>query len=373
MKEYFGIGSSKNLEKILLKKKVKNIFMITGKKSYEFSGAKERLDPILKMYNVTYFSDFETNPKLNDVKEGVSLLKKKEYDILIAVGGGSVIDMGKLINIFASQKGNMADYVKKRKEFEHKGKPFIAIPTTAGSGSEATQFAVVYIHKTKYSVVSKYLLPDYSLTDPQFMMSLSPYITAATGMDALCQAIESYWNINSTKTSKAYAKKAIKLVVENIYDAVNKPSPKSRTCMAQAANLAGKAINITRTTAPHAISYPITAYFGIHHGHAAGLTLGKMFKYNSQVNDNDIADKRGVKYVKKTIDELCSLLKVHDAYSAEIKITSIMQSIGLKVNLRELGINDINLIVNNINIERLKNNPITITKQNLRKILESIS
>lgn len=371
MKECFGNGSIKNLEKILHKNKIKSIFLVTGKKSYQSSGAEEKINPLLKNYKVIYFSDFETNPKLGDVEKGISLFRKNNCDIVIAVGGGSVIDMGKLINVLAAQDGKAIGYIKNEK-IKNKGKIFVAIPTTSGSGAEATHFAVVYVDKIKYSVDDEYVLPDYCIVDPELTMNLPSYITASAGMDALAQAIESYWCINSTKTSKAYAKKAIKLALENISKAVHNPSKDSRTAMAKAAHLAGKAINITKTTAPHAISYPITSYFGIPHGHAVGLTLGRMLVYNSQVNKNDITDKRGVEYVKKTINELIDLLQASDADSARDKITELMGSIGLKTQLSELGLKEerINTIIESISLERMKNNPRHITTQNLKEILK---
>jgi len=373
MKEYFGSGSIKNLEKILHKNNIKNIFLVTGKGSYQSSGAKEKLDCLLKGYNIVHFSDFETNPKLEDVQKGISVFKNSNCDITIAVGGGSVIDMGKLINILAAQNGEATDYVKGEK-IKNKSKIFVVIPTTAGSGAEATHFAVVYMNKTKYSIDHMYILPDYSIIDPDLTINLPPSITASAGIDALAQAIESYWCVNSTKTSKAYAKKAITILLKNISQAVHNPSKESRAAMAKAAHLAGKAINITKTTAPHAISYPLTSYFGVSHGHAAGLTLGSILVYNNSVNKRDILDKRGIEYVKKTIKELVKILGGSDVYSAKEKITMLMQSIGLKTRLSELGVKfqDLDLIIKNISLERVRNNPRGITAESLKEILKDV-
>lgn len=373
MKEYFGIGSIKKLKKVFDENHIKNVFLVRGKESYESSGVKEKLDPVLKGYNITYFSDFKTNPQFEDIEKGISIFRENIPNIVVSIGGGSVIDMGKLINIFAAQDGRMIDYIKAEKNIENKRKTFVAIPTTSGSGSEATHFAVVYIDKTKYSVANKHILPDYCIVDPQLTMKLPPYITASTGMDALGQAIESYWCVNSTETSKLYAKKAIKLIVKNISKAVNNPSDSSRIAMSKAAHLAGKAINITKTTAPHAVSYPLTSYFGIPHGHAVGLTLGEILAYNYHVSESDIVDKRGIKYVKNTIDKLINILNASDADSAKERINMLMLDIGLKTNLTELGVKseDITLIVKNANLERMKNNPRIVTEQTLREILKS--
>lgn len=374
--EYFGFGSVKNLKKILAKHKPKNIFLVTGQNSYTKSGAKSILDDYLKNHHVTHFNDFEENPKLKDIAKGIRIFGRNKCDFVIAVGGGSVMDIAKSINALAANPGNSIDYIKNKKNIKNKGKILIAIPTTAGSGSEATKFAVIYIGKTKYSLEHEFILPDYAIVDQQFTISLPKHITASTGMDALSQGIESYWCINSTNESKKYAKEAIKLVMKNLRMAVNKPSKKSRIAMSKAAHLAGKAINISKTTACHAISYPITSYFNVPHGHAVALTLGEILVYNSQVKEEDLSDKRGVDYVKKTIKEITNLLDSNTAEDAKTKIKNLMEEIVLRIKLSDLGIktdNDINVIIKNgFNPDRVKNNPRRLTEEGLREILNKI-
>jgi alcohol dehydrogenase class IV len=158
------------------------------------------------------------------------------------------------------------------------GKPLIAIPTTSGTGTEATCFAVVYIDKTKYSLKHSSILPDYTIIDPTLTHAMPPLVTAATGMDALAQAIESYWGVKSTHESQAYAREAITLTLAYLKAACQN-EVEARDAMSRAANLAGKAINLTETTACHAVSYPITSYFNVPHGHAVALTLASMFGY----------------------------------------------------------------------------------------------
>ena len=278
-KEYFGWGSIKNLEEIIKKENPKNIFLVTGKSSYTSSGAQEQIEKILFGMRITRFSDFSINPKLEEIQKGIDLFKKIEYDLVIAVGGGSPIDVAKSINLLSLNSESAKQYITGKSQILQAGKPFVAIPTTSGSGSEATKFAVVYINKQKYSLASDLLLPTYSIIDPQFVMSLPAYQTAATGMDALSQTIESYWSIHSTSESKGYSKDALKLLLENLEGAVNSPTKENKEKVAKASNLAGKAINITFTTACHAISYPLTSHYGVSHGHAVGLTLGEMLNY----------------------------------------------------------------------------------------------
>jgi len=370
--EYFHSNGLLHLKNILHKDSVKSIFLVTGKKSFSACGAEKILNEMLDSKNVFHFSDFMINPQLTDVEKGINLFKQNQCDVVVAVGGGSVIDMAKLINILAAQDGPIIDYIIGKNNIINKGKYLIAMPTTSGTGSESTHFAVVYINKMKYSVAHKNILPDVAIIYPQFTMNLSARITATSGMDALCQAIESYWCVNSTNESKQYAKESIRLIMENLSTSVNNPSKYSRENMAKAAHLAGKAINISKTTAPHAISYPLTSYFNIAHGHAVSLTIGDFLIYNYHVTEKDIVDGRGIVYVKKTIDEINILLCSNDVYESREMILKLMQEIGLETHLSDLNFkteDDVRLILDNVNIERLKNNPRLVSNQCLKKIL----
>jgi len=374
-KEYIGFESLKQLGSVLNEFSAKRVFLVTGKDSYFSSGAKKHLADFLAGCEVTRFFDFSSNPKAKDVKKGIELFGQVQPDTVIAVGGGSVIDIAKLVNFFATNGLEPVEYFKTTKDKLSKSKPLVAIPTTAGSGSEATSFAVLYIDKEKFSVDSEFILPDVAIVDPALTMSLPKYVTATTGMDALCQAVESYWSINSNDESKKYAKEAIELAMANLATVVNNATKSARLAMAKAANLAGKAINITRTTAPHAISYPLTSHFGIAHGHAVALTLPAMLEYNAKVNDEDLQDNRGCKYVRKTINEIAEVLGQSDLDSVKEMLAILMKSIGLKARLSELGVNssaDVGIIISGFNTERAANNPHKVTKQALRKILDTI-
>ncbi len=377
MIEYLGFNSINKLSKILEDNSFYKIFLITGKDSFEKTIIKKVILEILNDYDYFQFYDFSPNPKIDDIKKGLELFKKKKFDVVLSVGGGSVIDMGKCISILSTNYGSPEDFVLKKKKINNKGIPLIRIPTTAGSGSEATHFAVVYIDKSKYSLGDpNYMQPEYVIVDPLFTNNLPKNLTAISGLDAFTQAIESYWNINSTNESKNYARKAIELIMKNIGKAVKNPNTESRNNMALAANLSGKAINITKTTACHAISYPITSYFNVPHGHAVALTLPSMIVFNSNVNKEDIKDPRGVDYVKQTMKELISIIGVSNFTKAKEKVKNLIKNVGLETNLGKLGIrthDDIEIIIKDgFNPERIKNNPRLLTETQLRNILEDI-
>jgi alcohol dehydrogenase len=360
--EFFGFGSISNIDKVLGFEKPKKVFLVTGKSSYESCRAKQALESRLSMPFIR-FSDFSPNPKLEEIKRAYEQFKQEDYGLLIGIGGGSAIDVAKAIKMFYFNDTGLKV-------------PLVAIPTTAGSGSEATHFIVYYCGKEKQSKgESSVTLPDYAIIDPNFVLGLPKKISAETGLDALSQAIESYWSIISTPESQNYARNAIELLRDNLENSVNNSNRHSKQAVMKAANLAGKAINISRTTACHATAYPITSYFGVSHGHAVALTLGQMLVFNSQVSESDCSDKRGVEYVRKTINELTTLLGFSAPEQANQYLSKLIKDLGLKTRLIELGIDKkaIETIVKNgFTPERVKNNPRVLKEEDLRKILERI-
>jgi len=370
--EYFGIGSIDRLKIILNKEKPDYIFLVTGKDSYTSSGAREKIESLLFSYPHIRFSDFSSNPKIEDVEKGIELYKKENSDLIIAVGGGSVIDMAKAINILSHQSRFPKDYVLGNQFIEKSGKPLIAIPTTSGTGSESTQFLVIYINKKKYSLDHPFILPTYSLIDPVLTYNLSPIQTAISGMDALTQAVESYWSVRSTEESKRYAGEAIRLAIKNLENSVNSPTMESRVAMARSSNLSGKAINISRTTACHALSYPLTSIFGIPHGHAVSLTLGDFLDYNYNVLAKDCSDMRGEEYVRLIMKEICSFLGKESIEESISIIYSLMHSIGLSGSLKETGIpkEKIFKAFLGLDLTRARNNPRLLTSSEVKKIIK---
>jgi alcohol dehydrogenase class IV len=369
-------GALDELPKVLARRRPRHIFLVTGKKAYSRSGAQAALTPYLAPYTVTRWSDFEENPKLQHLERGLARFHQAQPDLILAVGGGSAMDMAKLIKIFSIQSKPPSAYIEGDELLAPATLPLVAIPTTAGSGSQATHFAVLYIGRSKHSVAHACMRPDVALVDPALLQSVSPSIAAATGLDALNQGIESYWSIRSTETSKNFARQAIELVCANLRDIVCRPSDATRLAMAHAAHRAGEAINITTTTAPHAISYPITSYFGVPHGHAVGLVLARILAYNEEVQDQDCLDPRGADYVRATMREIASLLGATDAASAAARYNALMDDISLSRDFSSLGIatdEDIEILVTHgFNPQRVRNNPRLVTEDALRNMLREL-
>ena len=369
----FGSGALGQLPEVLAELDTESLFLVTGRASFQASGAADAIKELSRDFTIEQFSEFQANPRLADVERGVQQFRQSGCQLLVAVGGGSVIDMAKLIGLLSAQQAAPRDIIVADAAVDRPSPPLIAIPTTAGSGSEATHFAVVYVDGQKYSLADDSLLPTCSIVDPALTESMPSYQTAVTGLDALCQAVESMWSVGATDASRQYSVEAIQLVLEHLADAVHRPQPANRTGMSLAANLAGKAINITKTTAPHAISYTMTSQFGVPHGHAVAVLLGPVMSYNAEVTADDVVDPRGVESVQKTMQQLCDLFECADAEAACDRIRALITSLGLPASLTELGIcssQDLHKICDNVNLQRLANNPRRLDADSLSAVIQ---
>jgi alcohol dehydrogenase class IV len=327
---------------------VDKLFIVHGHKSYEACTAKRLISDCTNSIQVTEFEDFAENPKKEDADVGVVLIEQEEPDAIVAVGGGSVMDMAKLIRFYSNRMI-----------------PLLAIPTTSGTGAESTQFAVCYIDGVKNSVSDSSILPDQVILYPPFTYKNSRYLTSCTGFDALAQAIESYWNINATEESDRYALNAIK----HIYPVLGKDSLSSedRSALMCGANEAGKAINITRTTVPHALSYTLTSKYGYPHGHAVALSFPFFFKYYLEGKSDDYRGNDYEKYVEK-MNRLRTLLNVGNKPYAAMKQFVNRLGLGFDPN-RDF---DDLVVARGLNLERAGNTPITIDDRLILSAVKSI-
>jgi alcohol dehydrogenase class IV len=351
-----------------------NILLVTGNSMYRASGAEQALEPVLRKRKVTHLTCFHANPRVEDVTQLLDQIDNKEsYHAIIAVGGGSVIDVAKLLKAFWGNAAAVEKHFNGDDKLSPCELPLIAVPSTAGSGSEATRFAVLYKDKKKFSIEHDWLLPDFSVVIPSLLASVPSHVAASSGMDALCQGIESYWSIHSTDKSRKFAAEAITLAWNWIEKAVNERCPDALNHMAKASYLAGRAINITKTTAPHAVSYPMTSYFGITHGHAVGLLTARFLTFNEAVTEVDCLESRGPEWVKKRLHEINIKLGVNTGDQASDALSKKMVSLGLKTNFCQLGIktqDDIELIIRNgFDPERVKNNPREVRASSLMALI----
>ena len=351
------------------------LFLVLDEPAYEASGARDVLERLFQQRATARFTDFELNPKLQDVQRGISAYRECQPDLMIALGGGTAIDLAKLIGTLAVQSGSARDIATARASIEVAGKPLMAIPTTAGTGSEATHFAVVYVDGEKYSVAHPSLLPRYAVVDWTLTESLPKRVTAATGLDAFCQAIESMWAVGATEESMGYATEAARLAFSNLVTATTSPTPKAREAMSRASHLAGKAINISKTTAPHALSYALTSRHGVPHGMAVAIMLAPMLVFNAAVTDEDCTDPRGPVAVRDRIARILDILGTNNVGDATTSITSLLSKVDCPTALDAVGVetsDELTSIVDSVNVERLANNPRRTSQNQLFNLLQGI-
>lgn len=335
-KLFQGAGSLSQLVKAIAGEGNRELFLITGRHFLQEGGLR-----FLEGLNYVHFIKSGANVHDHEVEEAWKAYRDSNAKAVLAIGGGSVIDLAKMIRWNA---------VQQKKELP----VLAAAPTTTGSGSEATQFAVLYENNKKRSISHPALLPALVALDPELVCSLSPYQAAVSGMDALAQAVESYWSRAATTGSREYAAKAIELWNGHFIPSLEKTNRGSREMMQLAAYHAGQAINHTRTTGPHALSYYLTAEHGVPHGQAVALFLPAFFLYNHPPAD------------------LYKQLGVNSNAEAASLIKKRMKEAGLVTGLSELGIDKekiMDKLMAEVNEERFGNNPVAFDRDQLKQLI----
>ena len=344
------------LEKYLTERNVRSILLVCGS-SFESLTVGKYINECAKKKGIRLvkFSEFSPNPKYEEVVNGTALLREEQSDLLMAVGGGSAIDVAKCMKLYKNLDPSL-NYLDQ--EVVANSLPFLVIPTTAGTGSEATRFAVIYYHGEKLSIAHESSIPGIVLLDASVLKSVPEYQRKATMLDALCHAVESFWSVHSTEESKKYSKQAICLILEN-KESYLKNDEAGNKNMLLAANLAGKAINITQTTAGHAMCYKLTSLYGIAHGHAAALCVAVLWKYMIQHVEYCI-DVRGKQYLKTVFQELAFVMGGKNIQQGAEIFCGVLHD--LKMEIPKVQEEDFVLLKRSVNLVRLKNNPIHLSE-----------
>ena len=362
------INSAEDIKKFINDKSFKKIFILCGKKSFVTSGAENLFKKIIIDKEIKLFYKKSELPILEELIEIINGIKNFKPDLILAVGGGAVIDYAKIANVVEVRE-DLADLIVNYSyPFKKKYTKLTVIPTTAGSGAEATSNAVIYVDGIKHSFESELLIPDNFFLIPEFLISAPKKIKASAGFDAIAQALESLVSKKSNEQSVEYASKSLRVSVNSFLSFVNNPNMKNATEMSIAANLAGKAISISKTTAPHAASYPFTSLFNISHGHAVSLFFERFFKFNyDNLNKSETSFD-----LKKRFDLIFSLFDVPNINDFNSKITFIKRQANLEDDLTKLNI-DINQssenIIKGINLLRLGNNPVKIDGKDIYNVI----
>jgi alcohol dehydrogenase class IV len=363
--EHLGAGSIAVLRDLIAGFAPRCIMLVAGRQSYHLSGASDAVEPALAGARTVRFFDFSTNPKIADIERGVALWRAARPDLVVAVGGGSALDVAKLINLLGPSAASWRSLLDGGDPPTTTVGPLIAVPTTAGSGAEATHFAAFYADDVKRSLAHPLLRPSHSIVDPTLTASMAPPLAAATGLDALAQAIESFWAVGATVESQDLAEAALREILPSVRDAVHAPTPLSRERMARGAHLTGRAIDVSKTTAAHALSYPLTTEFGLAHGHAVALVLPAVLRLNAEPANRQINEPRGAGYLVSTMERLLRLLGGSDAAAAARALENLVGELGLAAfipHARRSASAEAERLARMIDPERLANNPVRISQ-----------
>lgn len=314
------------------------------------------------------FNDFTPNPLYEDVCKGVDLFQITKCDTILAVGGGSSLDVAKCIKLYCQMD---KDRLYLDQEYKDTGVKLIAIPTTAGTGSESTRYAVIYYDGKKQSVTHESIIPNVAILEPKVLKTLPLYQKKCTMLDALCQGIESWWSVNSTDESKKFSKEAVETIMQWWHEYIFENTDEAAQHIMDAANLAGQAICITQTTAAHAFSYKITSMYKLPHGHAVAVCLPEIWMY-MMANMAKCIDPRGSDYLNNAFHDIAKSMGFPSPELACNKFRQMMEDMDMAHPFAEERLKEIEILSCSVNPIRLKNNPVYLDESSIRSLYEII-
>jgi len=309
----------------------------------------------LKQFDITVFDCIRPNPRFDDMVTATEVFCREGCDFMIAAGGGSPMDSAKMIRLMATNGTENA----LTEPMDNNDIPALFIPTTAGTGSEATKTSVFYLHETeKFSVHNLDFIPDYVLMDETLLQTVPDYQRKATCLDALCHSIESYWSKTATVRSRAYAAESIRLFFAH-KDSYMKNEPAGNRGMLWASYYGGKAINLTGTTAPHAMCYAITMNCATAHGHSVAAVLAKMWDY---MLEGDCP--------QETLTALSRLMGGETAADGAVIFAGLLKEFGLAFpRIKE---SELDAFAAQVNTAKLKTNPVPLDAQAVRELYKRV-
>lgn len=310
------------------------------------------------------FGHVSPNPDVHECDACMTLIRENRHDFVVALGGGSVMDLAKAAATIALTPDNATDYLAGGKAVPAAHLPLIAVPTTAGTGSEITCVSVLSDHErgVKAPINSAGFYPTLAVVDPELTYSVPPRLTAITGFDVLCHAVEAYWSRYHQPVCDALAVHALRNVLTYLPKAFTTPTDvEAREKMAEASVIAGLSFTIPKTTSAHACSYPLTNRLGIPHGEACALTIDWFMRLNDRLGCPRSA-------------EMARLVGLADAAALADRIGEMKRDMGLRTDLRDLNLDTaaFDQLVSESQHPNLRNNPVEVTEEMLRELYRTL-
>ena len=318
VKIWFGEGKFEALGTVLDELGLKRCVIACGRHFAPAARALMETEPRL----AAVYGEVEQNPQLSGAIETAKLARAFDADAVIGVGGGSSLDTAKFAAAIARGDGDPLAYYRGELPLPSDPLAVIAVPTTAGTGSEVTQVAVISHGDEKRSINQPAFMPKAAIVDPLLMLSVPPRTTMNTGLDAMAHALEGYWNINHQPICDIMAVEAVRLILGNLETAFRDgENREARANMALASTIAGLAFSQPRTAGCHAASYPLSEHYHLPHGEACAFTLDHFVRLN--------ADAR--------LEELCRRVGLSGTAELADRIAAYKQMAGLRTRLADLG------------------------------------
>lgn len=333
----FGKGSLNRLPEILQKSHEESVFLISDP-GLKAVGLVDKVKDIISGSNIAYhdYLKVQPNPTIDIVEETYQAYKKSGAHSIIALGGGSPMDVAKAVGVLAAYGGDLNDYAGLNK-VPGPIAPLIAIPTTAGTGSEVTASSVITNAATnfKMAIISDHLYPSCALLDPELIMTLPAGIAAACGVDAFIHALEAYLSKEANFFTDAMAEKAMELIGANIRRFVASRNDEEAACnMMLGSTFAGVAFARALLGNVHAMSHPISGFFGVAHGVANAILLPTIVEYNA-LSDNG-------RY-RRIYNYICPGKKADNSFEPKMLAEVLRQlnlDLGIPASLREVGVTE---------------------------------
>ncbi|MFH5183910.1 iron-containing alcohol dehydrogenase [Paenibacillus sp. TAB 01] len=334
----FGVGAAKTLPRHVSELGGSKALIVCDPGVLRAGGVDKLTEP-LEQAGIPYilYSDIEPDPHIESVDAATALAKAEGCDLVVGVGGGSSLDTAKAVGLMMTNDGNIRDYVGINK-VPRKGAPVIAVPTTAGTGSELTIWSVLSDKKAKVklSVGSAYNCPTLALCDPELTVTLPAHVTAATGMDALTHALESFVNKATQPISEGMSVQAMKMIARSLRLAVVQgENLTARHDMLLASLIAAMAFNPTRLGLSHALAIPLGAHFKIPHGTVNAILLPEVMAFNL------IGNLEKFREIAVIFGEKTDHLSLREA--AELSVAAIRRlnaDIGITQTLSDYGVTE---------------------------------
>ena len=354
VKIFFGEGKFEQLGSVLDELGVERCVIACGG---HFAPSAEKLMDREKRI-VAVFGAVEQNPQLSGIVETARLAREHQADAVIGIGGGSSIDTAKFAAAIALGDGEALAYYRGERPFPEQRLTIIAVPTTAGTGSEVTQVSVVSNGTEKRTINNPVFMPKAAVVDPVLSSTVPPRTTMNTGLDAMAHALEGYWSKNHQPISDLMAIEAVRLILANLERAYKNGSDmEARGAMAYASLLGGLSFALPKTAASHACSYPLSEDYHLPHGEACAFTLDSLVRIN--------ADER--------LEYLCRSVGLSGTEELAQKIRELKSLAGLRSRLSDLGEVDIDKLAADCAAHPLmNNNPVRLDAAALKAMFEEL-